>query len=165
MFLGSASDRTAYGESDEELLGGFSARCGQKNHLDLKVRFYGGEVVIAVWLVAGAAGVASVRPTIEPAGAVAAGPYSDVTQVVIMRQGKVAAIDDEEDGDDDQNDPDDPNDTLAAADAFWWGTADATLRASWTERERQPRSEALAKQVDRQHNKCPKGLPRCERFL
>lgn len=106
------------------------------------------KVVIAVWLVAGAAGVASGRLTTEPAGAVAAGPYSDVTQVVMMRQAKVAAIDDEEDGDDDdQNDPDDPNDTLAAADAFWWRTADATLRASWTERERQPRSEALAKHV------------------
>ncbi len=105
------------------------------------------KVVITVWLVAGAAGVASVRPTTQPAGAVAGGPYSDVTQVVITRQGKVAAIDDEEDGDDDQNDPDDPNDTLAAADAFWWGAADATLRASWTERERQPRSEALANQA------------------
>jgi hypothetical protein len=34
---------------------------------------------------------------------------------------KVAAIDEDEDGDDDQADPDDPNDTLAAADASWWG--------------------------------------------
>jgi hypothetical protein len=97
-------------------------------------------VVIAAWLVAGGASVASGRPTTQPARVLAARPYSDVTQVspaaVTARPAKVAAID-EEDGDDDQADPDDPNDTLAAADALWWVAADATMRASQTKRERQ----------------------------
>jgi hypothetical protein len=90
-------------------------------------------VVITAWLFAGAASVASGRPTTQPAGALAVRPYSDATQLspaaVTAHPAKVAAID-EEDGDDDQADPDDPNDTLAAADAFWWGAADVTLRAS-----------------------------------
>lgn len=107
-------------------------------------------VVIAAWLVTGTANVASGRPTPQPAGALAARPYSDVIQVspaaVTARPAEVAAID-EEDGDDDQADPEDPNDTLAAADPFWWGVAEATLRATQTQRERQPRLEALADQV------------------
>lgn len=108
-------------------------------------------VVIAAWLVAGTANVASGRPTPQPAGALAAQPpYFDVTQVspaaVTARPAKVAAID-EEDGDDDQADPDDPNDTLAAADALWWVAADATMRASQTEPETRPGSEAFASQV------------------
>jgi hypothetical protein len=86
-------------------------------------------VVIAGWLVAGGASVASCHPTTQSAGAPATGPYSDVTAlfpaVLTARPAKVAAIDEEEDGDDDQADPADPNDTLAAADAFWWGAADA----------------------------------------
>jgi hypothetical protein len=106
-------------------------------------------VVIAAWLVAGTANVASGRPTTQPA-ALAARPSFDVTQVsptaVTARPAKVAAID-EEDGDDDQADPDDPNDTLAATDALWWGAADATMLTSLIERERQPRLEAFASQV------------------
>jgi hypothetical protein len=106
-------------------------------------------VVIAAWLVAGTANVASGRPTTQPA-ALAALPYSDVIQVspavVTGRPAKVAAID-EEDGDDDQADPEDPNDTLAAADPFWLGVAEATLRTSQTEPETRPGSEAFASQV------------------
>jgi hypothetical protein len=105
-------------------------------------------IVIATWLVAGTANVASGRPTTQPA-ALAAPPYPNVIQVspaaVTGRPAKIAAID-EEDGDDDQADPEDPNDTLAAADPFWWGVAEA-LRASQTEPETRPGSEAFASQV------------------
>jgi hypothetical protein len=80
-------------------------------------------VVIAAWLFAGAASLAG--PPTRPVRAIATRPYSDVTQVfpgaVMTRSAKVAAIDEDEDGDDDQAAPDDPNDTLAAADASWWG--------------------------------------------
>jgi hypothetical protein len=90
-------------------------------------------VVVAIWLFAGAPGVASSYPRTQPAASLAARLDSDVTQVfpaaLTARPAQVAAID-EEDGDDDQADPDDPDDTLAAADAFWWGAADATLRAA-----------------------------------
>jgi hypothetical protein len=107
-------------------------------------------VVIAVWLVAGGGSVASGHVTTQPPGALAAQPYSAVTQVfpaaVIARQPKVAAIDEEDDGDDDRADPDDSNDTLAAADGFWWGADDANLRASQTEREK-PRLAAFANRV------------------
>ena len=107
-------------------------------------------VVIAAWSVAGTANVASGRPTTQPAERLPPRPYSDVIQAspaaVTARPAKVAAID-EEDGDDDQADPEDPNDTLAAADAFWWGAAEATLRPSQTEPETRPGSEAFASQV------------------
>jgi hypothetical protein len=99
-------------------------------------------VVIAAWLVAGGTGVASDPTT--------ARPRSDAAQAsaaAAVSPAKVAAIDEEDDGDDDQADPDDPNDTLAAADAFWWGAADVSLRTSQTERETPPRSEAFANQV------------------
>jgi hypothetical protein len=109
------------------------------------------KVVIAAWLVAGAASVASGRPTTQPAGALAVWPYSDFTQAfpaaAMTRPAKVAAIDDEQDGDDDQDNPDDPNDTLAAAGGFSWGAAEASPRSSQAERERQPRFEAFTNQV------------------
>jgi hypothetical protein len=108
-------------------------------------------VVIAAWLVAGGANVASGRTTTQPAGALATGPYSDVTALfpaaLTARPAKFAAIDEEEDGDDDQADPVDPNDTLAAADAFWWRAVDATLGATQSERERRPRLNSFVDQV------------------
>jgi hypothetical protein len=109
-------------------------------------------VVIAAWLVAGWANVGSGRTTTQPAGALATGPYSDITALfpaaLTARPAKFAAIDEEEDGgDDDQADPVDPNDTLAAADAFWWGAVDATLGATQSERERRPRLDSFVDQV------------------
>jgi hypothetical protein len=103
--------------------------------------------VIAIWLFGGAS-IAASCPSTQPAAAPAARPYSGVTQILLAamttRPAKVAAID-EDDGDDDQADPDDPNDTVAAADAFWRGTAD--VRASQTERERQLCLEVFANRV------------------
>ena len=100
----------------------------------------------AAWLLA-TPSVASRSPTTQ---APAAWPYSDAAPVspaaAIAHSLKFSATDAEDDGDD-QDDPDDPNDTLAAADAFWWGAADLALRATQTQRERQPRLEAFADQV------------------